>query len=175
MFIQSLAVEDWEHVPILTLVCSTHTHTPPTHKVLPALLKPLNLSPVFISLCPMCCWACASGRSAVPLPLSSLSSGLAAPHWCYWGLGRPSPASPWASCCSGDRTLTTPATPQTAGRAPPGTQTSPCRWGWAGRGTQPSCTWTSPSPWSPAWSTWHRCLKRDMWEQWECHQVVGNQ
>lgn len=100
-----------------------------------ALLKPLNLSPVSINLRPMCWWACASGRSAVPLPLSSLPSGPAAPHWCCWVLGRPSPASPWVSCCSGGRTPTTPATPRIAGRAPPGTQTSPCRWGWAGRGT----------------------------------------
>lgn len=115
----------------------------------------------------MCRWVCASGRPAVPPPLSSPSSVSAAPHWCCWGPERPSPASLWASYCSGGRTPTSPATPRTAGTAPPGTRTSPCRWGWAGRGTRPSYTWTSPSPWSPAWSASHRCLEEGAGESGE--------
>lgn len=107
----------------------------------------------------MCRWACASGRPAVPQPLSSLSSGPAAPRWCCWDLGRPSQASPWVSCCSAGRTQTPLAKPQTAGRAPPGTWMSPYRWGSADRGIRRSCTWTSPSLWSPAWSALHMCLK----------------
>lgn len=108
---------------------------------------------------PRCRSACASGRPADRLRPSSPSSAPAAPRCCCSGPGRPSPASPWASCCSCGRTRTPPETPRTAGRAPPGTQRSPCRWGWAGRGTRPSYTWTSPSPWSPAWSASRRCLK----------------
>lgn len=163
---------------------AAHTHTTHmSHKVLPAPPKnsecpgnAVNISSVFVSLPPMCRWACASGRPAVPPPLSSQSSGPAAPRRCCWGPGRPSPASPWASCCSAGRTPTPPGTPRTAGRAPPGTRTSPCRWGWAGRGTRSSCTWTSPSPWSLAWSASHRCLRGGGGKAArECHQVVRHE
>lgn len=152
-------------MPVRTLLSSTHTRT------LTATAP--NVHSVFRNLPPMCQWACASGRPADPLPPSSQSSGPAAPRWSCWGPGTPSPASPEASCCSGGRTPSGPATPRRAGTAPPGTQTFPCRWGWAGRGIRPSCTSTSLSLWNPAWSASRRCLRgREVRER---HQVAGYQ
>lgn len=143
----------------------THLYAAHTHPSWCFCYRPVKLwecckISVFSNLPPPMCWSvCASGRPAAPPPPSSLSSGPAGPRCCCWGPGRRSPAAPWASCCSAGRTPTAPATPRTAGRAPPGTGRSPCRWGWAARGTRQSYTWTSPSPWSPAWSASRRCLK----------------
>lgn len=108
----------------------------------------------------MCPWACASGTPAVPQPPSFESSGPAAPPQCYWGPRRTSLAFPLASCCSACKKQTQPGRPRTVGTEPPGIQKSPCRLGWAGHGTPPSYTWTSPSPLSPTWSASHRYLRR---------------
>lgn len=166
----SLAVKTRNPCSPLTPLCNTH-NTHPTGSFL-AFRKcrgnALSGSSVLENRHPMCRWGCASGRPAVPQPPSSLSSGPAAPRWCCWGPGRPSPASPWASCCSGGRTPTPLVTPRTAGRAPPGTRMSPCRSDWAGHGKRPSYTWTSPFPLSPAWSASHRCLKGSIGgEKWD--------
>lgn len=106
-----------------------------------------------------CPWGCATGTPAgLRLP-SCGSSGPPAPRWCYWGPALPSPDARGASCCCGDCKRTHAVSPPTAGTGPPGRWTSPCMWGWAGRGKPTSCTWTSACPWSPAWSALRRCLQ----------------
>lgn len=103
---------------------------------------------------------CAIDTPVVPLTPSSESSVLAPPPRSCSAPERSSQSSPSVSCCACCRP-TGWAWRQRAETELLGTQRSPCRWGWVGRGKSMSCTWTSPDPLSSVESALHRCLKQD--------------
>ncbi len=104
---------------------------------------------------------CAIDTPVVPSIPSSLSSASAPPPQSCSAPERSSQSSPSVSCCACCRP-TGWAWRRRAGTELPGTQRSPCRWGWVGLGKWTSCTWTSLDPSSSVESALRTCLKQDV-------------